>query len=284
MRGPEQLYKHEDTWITSMGGCFPENGQVILRDKDLFQDLKDISWMALLIYSITGRIPDQNQLRLFNGIWTICTSYPDPRLWNNRIATLAATSRSTATLGVSGAIAVSEAIIYGHRPMLAAMDFLLQTMAYLDNGIELGQFLIEKLNNTKNTQHGRPGSGRNRQIAILPGYGRPIIQTDERIKPLMELAEDLGYAHGSYVKLAFRIEKTLLDMEYNLHMNIAALIAALAADQSLTPGQFYYYIILCFCGGMIPCALDASKQSPGTFFPLRCDRIHYEGKATRYWK
>src|SRR5919106_230924 len=88
MRGPEQLFESEDHWVTSMGAWFPGE-RVVLRGKDLFHDLKDLSWMALLLFGITGRIPDERQVRLFEGIWALSTSFPEPRLWNNRVAALA---------------------------------------------------------------------------------------------------------------------------------------------------------------------------------------------------
>ena len=282
MKGPQVLLDHEDHWSTRMGAWFPGK-RVVFRGKDLFHELNEFSWMGLLLYGITGRVFDEKQVRLFEGIWLISTSYPEPRLWNNRIAALASTARSTGTLGVSAAVAVSEAIVYGHRPIMAAMDFLLRIKDSLNNGAKLNELLAEKFK-AKPSDKGHPGSGINRQVARIPGYGRPLTCRDERIQPLMELAEKLGYADGLIVKLAFQIEYTLLQSGHLLHMNIAALMAALAADQGLTLRQFYHYIILCFTAGIIPCAVDGSEQCEGTFFPLRCKYIHYEGKSNRAWE
>src|SRR5919108_6452472 len=98
MRGPKQLLENEDRWVTTIGAYFPGE-RVVFRGKDLFHDLKDLSWMALLLYGITGRIPDERQVRLFNGFWTLCTSYPEPRIWNNRVAALAGNVKKQGTLG-----------------------------------------------------------------------------------------------------------------------------------------------------------------------------------------
>ena len=43
-----------------------------------------------------------------HALW-VNTSYPDARIWNNRVAALAGSARSTGNLGVSAALAVSEA-------------------------------------------------------------------------------------------------------------------------------------------------------------------------------
>ena len=59
----------------------------------------------------------------------ISSSYPDPRLWNNRVAAFAGTARSTGHLAVAGAMAVTEASIYGGQPILKVADFLSRTLS-----------------------------------------------------------------------------------------------------------------------------------------------------------
>ncbi|ADJ28091.1 citrate/2-methylcitrate synthase [Nitrosococcus watsonii] len=266
MQGPKYLFKNEDHWVTNMGAWFPGE-RVVFRGKDLFQELKDLPWMGLLLYGITGRIPNGKQIRLFEGIWTLCSSYPDPRLWNNRVAALAGTTRSTAALALSAGNAVSEASIYGRRPDIRAIDFLFRIKGQLEAGAEIEELVRKELKKYK----------------IIPGYGRPITRKDERIEPLLSLAEELNFSHGPYVKLTFTIEEILLQGRWRLYMNIAALAAALAADQGLSPHEYYHYLVLCFSGGILPCYLDAVRKPEGTFFPLSCDRIQYEGERRRVW-
>jgi citrate synthase len=266
MRGPKQLLENEGRWVTTIGAWFPGE-RIVFRGKDLFHDLKDLSWMALLFYGITGRIPDERQIRLFNGFWTLCTSYPEPRIWNNRVAALAGTTRSTAALAIGAANAVSEASIYGRRPDIRAIDFLLRTKEQLDKGHNLAEVVRAEL----------------KKYRRILGYGRPKIGKDERIEPVMALAKELGFSKGPYVKLAFAVEEILLQNQSHLKMNIAALLAALAADQGLACYEYYQFMVLCFSVGMFPCHLDAMNKPEGTFFPLRCDRIAYEGKPCRAW-
>lgn len=282
MRGPKGLIDAEDHWVTDMGASFPGE-RVVFRGRDLFQDLKDLPWMGLLLYGITGRLFNSNQIKLFEGIWVISTSYPEPRVWNNRVAALAGTARSTVTLGVSASIAVSEAIIYGHRPLLGAMEFLLWMSKWRDAGKDLDELIAYKLEKTYGDDKGRPGSGRNRRVAAIPGFGRPLTDSDERIKPLMELAARYGFHGGPMVKLAFEIENMLAAKGYGLRMNVGAMMAALAADQGLSPREFYHYVILCFSVGILACAKDAEEHNAGTFFPLRSERIWYEGVPKRSW-
>ncbi len=266
MQGPKTLLECEDHWVTDMGAWFPGE-RVVFRGKDLFQELGDSSWMGLLLYGITGREFNEKQMRLFEGIWTICTSYPDPRLWNNRVAALAGTVRSTSVLGISAATAVSEASIYGLRPITRAIDFLYRANRRQGSGETLQKIVRSELKKHKN----------------IFGYGRPIIRTDERIVPLMSLAYQLGLADGDFVKLSFSIEKVLLEGRWRMHMNIAAVAAGLAADQGLSTREYSQYLILCFSAGMTACNVDTNIKAEGSFFPLRCSRIAYNGTPPRNW-
>jgi len=273
------LSEWESLWHTTMGGWFPGEG-VTLRGKDLLNDAGTKGWMSVLLFAITGREFNPAQIQLFEGIWSIATSFPDPRLWNNRIAALAGTARSTPALGLSGAIAVSEATIYGQRPLLAAMAFLQNTLHKRQQGQPLESLLQRAL---QAKRRGRPGCGKRREVARLPGFGRPIVSRDERIEPLLSLARKLQYDRGEHLCLAQEIESTLPLMGEDWRMNIAALMGALCADQGLTPRQYYHYTSLCFSAGIVACGLDAEQHPPGAFFPLRCDRLRYQGPTPRRW-
>ncbi len=266
MRGPKQLLEFEDHWVTNVGAWFPGE-RVVFRGKDLFHDLKDLPWMALLIYGITGRIPNEKQVHMFERIWSLCTSYPDPRLWNNRVAALAGTSRSTTALGIAAATAISEGSIYGGRPIIRSIDFLYRTLERIKNGADLEELVRLELKNYK----------------TIYGYGRPVTRKDERIEPVMHLATRLGFADGLYVRLAFDVEKILLHGRWRLHMNIAALVAALAADQGMSQREYYEFVILSFCAGIHACYTDASTKPEGCLFPLRCARIVVQNSKRRGW-
>lgn len=267
MNGPDRLCDAEQAWVTEMGAWFPGE-RVVFRGRDLFDELAGMRWMGLLLFGITGRIFDDRQLRLFEGIWTISTSYPDPRLWNNRVAALAGTARSSAALGISAANAVSEATIYGGRPFIRVSDFLLRADDARRAGEALEAFVHREL-------------GERRRIF---GYGRPLVNGDERIEPLMNLARQLGVADGAYVRLAFAVERILARAPRRLRMNVAALLSALLVDQGLSPRECSRFMVLCFSAGMFPCYEDALNQPEGAFFPLRCRRIRYEGHPRRRWE
>src|SRR3569623_44600 len=267
MKGPADLLENEGRWLTHMGASFPGK-RVVYRGKDLFTELSNFSWMQLYLYGITGRVFNESQGKLFEGMWTLCTSYPDPRIWNNRVGSLAGTARSTGNLGISAAVAVSEASIYGRRPDIKAINFLLRAQKHLD-GRKVLHVIIEMVLALYRT---------------IPGYGRPIVKTDERIKPLHELAKHLHLSTGQYVKLAFEIENTLQSGRWRMHMNIAALAAALAADQGLSEREFYFFSIPSFIAGIAPCFIDTNAHGEGEFLPIATRHVAYAGVERRTWK
>ncbi|MBL1433789.1 MAG: hypothetical protein COB94_010175 [Gammaproteobacteria bacterium] len=267
MASPKSLLEAENNWKTAMGLSFPGE-RVVIRGKDLFTDLKDMRWMELLLFGITGRYFSDEEIKLFEGIWVLCTSYPDPRVWNNRVASLAGTARSTATLALSGANALSEAELYGRKPDIRAYEFLVRCEKIL----KLEQLNLEEIVKQELNAH-----------RAIPGYGRPIVNKDERINPLIDLLHKLNFENGIYLDLAFNIESALLTGRWRMKMNIAAPIAAIAADRGLSRNEFYNYMCLCFTGGMLPCFQDASDKMEGTFLPISCSKISYEGKNLRSW-
>lgn len=266
MNGPRQLEASMDRLVTQMGGWFPGQ-RTVFRGHDLHHDLSDLDWMGLYVFGITGRRFSPAQLTVLHRIWTY-TSYPDPRLWNNRVAAVAGSVRSTGTLAISAAMAVSEASIYGGRPVIRCIDFLQRTQRLRESGAILVDIVKSEI-------------GKFRAIA---GYGRPIVGVDERIVPMMKLVQEQGMDKQPFLQLAFDVERVLLEGRYRLRMNFAALAAALVADMGFSAREYYLYVIPCFVAGMLPCFIDASSKPEGGFLPLRCDRLKYEGVPERSWQ
>jgi len=223
--------------------------------------------MELLLFGITGRYFSDEEIKLFEGIWVLCTSYPDPRVWNNRVASLAGTARSTATLALSGANALSEAELYGRKPDVRAYEFLINCQLTLQSENNLDEFIEQELKTHR----------------ALPGYGRPVVNRDERIKPMTELAKKLGFFDKPYLKIAHQVETTLSDGRWRMKMNIAAFTAALALDLGLSRNEYLHYGTLSFSAGILSCYIDSSTQDQGTFLPIRCKKLLYEGKNLRSW-
>lgn len=267
MKRPELLAQHIGVLRTKVGACWP-GSRAVFRGHDLHQDLRNSDWLELYLFGITGRRFTPAQVKLLHGIWVV-TSYPDPRLWNNRVAALAGSARSSPVLGITAALAVSEANIYGGLPGVRGIDFFLRAGKLLDQGISAREIVDREL-----AEH-----------QLIFGFGRPINSFDERLPWLAKLAGDQGLDQGKHFRLAFEVEKILLEMgKSNLRMNYAGMTSSLGADLGLTPREFHIFRVPMFLAGMPPCWVEASEKPEGTLFPTPCCDIAYEGLPARTWK
>ncbi len=265
MKGPELLSYFQDNWETEMGAWFPGE-RVVLRGKDIFEQLSEMSWFEYFIFGVSGK-KSKTLAKLVQGMWAT-TSFPEARLWNNRVCALAATARSTGVLGIASGIAVSEATNYGLKPIKGAMDFLFRLKAAIDKGEALKNVVMQEL----------------KKYRGIYGYGRPLVEQDERIEPVLKFARRAGAKEGEYLKLAFEVEEYFKTTKYKLRLNVAGLDAAVLADQGVTAEEYYYYSILCFVAGMFPCFLDALDKPEGSFFPISTDCLEYSGEyLNRQW-
>lgn len=264
--GPDVLQKNHGVLKSRMGTFYP-GSHVIFRGHDLHTDLKDMDWVELYVFGITGRRFTKEQLRLMHSIWTY-TSYPDVRLWNNRVAALAGSSRSTGNLGVAAALAVSEASIYGRGIDMRTISFLIRTRQKVDEGGDLTECIRQEFELHRS----------------IGGYGRPLINGDERNQHILALARELGLDQGPHLRLAFAIEEALLAGRWRMKMNYAAMAAALGADLGFTPREYYQFMFPAFLAGMQPGYIEAADRAEGTLYPLPCTEILYDGKAKRTWR
>jgi citrate synthase len=266
-RGPALLQQHRGVLKSRMGTFYPGR-HVVFRGQDLHVDLKDMDWVELYVFGITGRRFTPQQVRLMHAIW-MSTSYPDVRLWNNRVAALSASTRSTPTLGVSAALAVSEASIYGRGIDIRAIEFMIRADQVVRQGGSLDDCVLRELDERRS----------------IAGYGRPLMTNgDERNPHVLALAKELGLDGGRFLKLAFAIEDVMIRHRRRMQMNYGGLAAALGADLGFSPREYYQFMFPAFLAGMQPCVVEAAERPEGTLYPARCDDIIYGGQPKRSWK
>lgn len=253
--------------LSSRMGAFYAGSHTIFRNKNLHTELNQLDWFSLYLYSITGRFFTANETQLLQAIWSY-TSYPDVRLWNNRVAALSCNNRSTATLGLSAALAVSEAKIYGRGIDKRAITFLIETLKQLNNNIPLEQCIRDELKAKRS----------------IAGFGRPILNGDERNEHILRLAKKINLDQGQYLQLAFDIEKALINGRWRMKMNYAAVVAALAADLGFSAQEYYLFMFPTFLAGMTPCLIEADEQQENSLYKLSSANITYQGKPYRSWQ
>lgn len=262
------LEQFEGPLPTKMGQCFPGQ-RTVFRGHDLHETFKHADWIDLYIYSITGRRLDASALKVLQSVW-VYTSYPDPRLWNNRVVALTASSRGTGAQGIGAGLAASEAAIFGRQPEIGAADFLVRALARTRAGEELELVVRDELKRYKR----------------LMGYGRPVAAAfvDERIPVTLAMMEREGMPVGPHLQLAFDIEAAIERIVgRRLPMTYSSVVVAIPLDLGFSPLQCYLYMQPAFVAGMIPCYLEALDRPANATFALRCDRIEYNGPPDRLW-
>lgn len=262
MSATAYLEPHVGHLNSRMGAAFI-GSHATFRGYDLHADLGNMDWVELYLFGITGRRHSPEQLKLLHGI-LVYTSYPDARIWNNRVAALAGSSRSTPALAISAALAVSEAGIYGGQPGVRAIDFFLRAGRQLAEGVPLATIV----------------AGEKR----IYGYGRPTPELgDERLPHLLALARRLGLADGVHLQIALETEQLLLQKNARLRMNYAGMTSALCADMGFSIAEFHMFRVPLFLAGMPPGYIEARERPEGTLFPIPCRDICYEGAPRRAW-
>lgn len=258
------LLETEKHWLTRKGKAYLSD-RVIVHGKDLHKELGDYQWIHLYLYTILGRDPGENVAKLLNAYW-ISSSYPDASIWPNHVTALAGTVRSTASLSLMAGLSISEASIYGRRPEVRTLDFFYRAGKHCDAGGDLVDFV-----------EGEKAKGR-----TINGYGRPLAKTDERIPFMLAKAREFELDGGRYLKMALDVHSYLFE-KYGYSMNVAAVHAGLAADIGLSCQEYQVFLTPGFVTGMAPCYLDARDRPEGSFFPVRCTNIVYDGPAKRSW-
>ncbi|MDB5887981.1 MAG: hypothetical protein JWM03_853, partial [Rhodocyclales bacterium] len=117
----------------------------------------------------------------------------------------------------------------------------------------------------------------------IAGYGRPLLNGDERNQHILALAKSLGLDSGPHLKLAFAIETFLLAGRWRMKINYGGVAAALLADIGLSPQEHYQFMFPAFLAGMQPCFIEAAEKTEGTLYPISCADIRYEGVPYRSW-
>ena len=224
------------------------------------------SYMQVMILNATGRLPDRKLADWFDAVH-ICLSWPDPRIWCNQIGALGGTMQTSVVSATVAGVLAADSKGYGTKPLVAGVSFIQKAMVAQENGLSVAEIVSEECAKFG----GKP---------MIMGYARPIAKGDERIEAMERVSKALGYSVGPHMKLAYKIEKELL-AKFNENMNINGYMSAFLSDQGLTPEEVYQICAVLVTSGVTACYLDAHDRAGGSFMPLQCEDIEYQGKPFR---
>jgi len=257
---------HRDR-IVSKSGEWIIGGGSTLHSYNIQQDLvQNASWMQCMLLSVTGKLYPTNIATFVEALFVV-TGYPDPRLWCNRVGALAGSSQCSAAASIATSISSAEGMVYGGQAIYKSSIFLQKAHSQLfDNGGDALSLFVDDYLSQKKT---------------IFGFGRPLTNTEERIHPIIEKALSLGLNEGRYCLVAKNIESYLQARSKNIILNFGGYIAAWLLDLGFKSVQIYHIQTLLFYNGMVPCYIEAFENEPGTFLPIACEDILYEGVEER---
>lgn len=258
--------KQRNVIRSKTGGWFPGTG-VFSHGYSMMDELiGEKSYAQILILNATGKLVEK---RLADWIEAICgcLSWPDPRIWCNQIGALAGSARSSVVAGTALGALASDSRAYGPYTLLDGVSFIQQALLKHRQGMS-AQDIVHEITQA------------NRGKPYIVGYIRPIAKGDERIEAMERLSEKLGFEEADHLTLAYEIEQVLME-EFDEGMNINGYMSAFLSDQGFSAKEVYRMYSMMVISGVTACFIDTEERPAGSFLPLRCDDIDYQGKAPR---
>ncbi len=235
---------------------------------DMMNDLVgEKSYMQVMFLNATGRLPERKLAEWLEAVH-ICLSWPDPRIWCNHIGALSGTARTSVVSATAMGTLAADSKAYGSLPLLDGVSFIQNALIDFNNK---GLSVAEIVDNAGMKRGGKP---------VITGYARPIAKGDERIEAMERVTKNLNISIGPHLQLAYEIE-TELKERFDEGMNINGYVSAFLSDHDLIPKEIYQIFAMVVMSGVTACYMDAHDRPAGSFSPLQCDDVEYEGKAAR---
>lgn len=253
--------------IVSQRGGWKVGEGVKCGDFDMMKDLVGkVSYMQVIVLNATGRLPSKALADWIEAVH-ICLSWPDPRIWCNRIGALAGSSRATCIAGSNLGVLASESTSYGTKTLIGGVEFIQDVFKHVSQGITVEDFIDEEVKKYA----GKP---------YLMGYVRPIAKGDERIPAMEAVTKKLGFDVGEHLSLAYQVEK-VVNEKFDETMNINGYMSAFLSDQGYSAQEVYRMFSSFVVSGVTACYTDTADRIEGGFSPLKTSDISYKGAAFR---
>jgi citrate synthase len=249
------------------GGALIDQDRIFTHGYSLLDDLAGrASFFQVMFLHATGRMPELRLAKWVEAAY-ICMSWPDPRIWCNQIGALGGTTGTSAVAATVAGLLAADSTMYGSLPLLEGVRFIADAVARRKRGTAVEQIVREECEK----HGGKPA---------IVGYARPVTRGDRRVATLERAAAELGFARGEHVSLAYEIQEVLL-RDFGESMNINGYASAFLSDRGYTAEEVYRLSAMCVLAGVMACFVEERDKALGSFLPLRCDDIEYQGKGPR---
>ena len=250
------------------GGWRIQEGVIHSHGYSMMDDLVgEVSYFQVLILNAVGKLPDRKLADWIEAVY-MCLSWPDPRIWCNQIGALGGAANTSVVSATVAGVLAADSTMYGSRPLL--------------DGVEFIQGALEKKRSQKLSAKEivEQEIKKSRGKVNIVGYARPIASGDERVAAMERVTTQLGFEIGKHLQLAYEINDVLIQ-EHGESININGYVSAFLYDQGYTANEAYRIGCICVTSGVTACYVDSADRAHGSFFPLRCEDIEYQGKPAR---
>jgi citrate synthase len=253
--------------INSLKGGWTMGEGIITHGYSLLDDIHGkCSMFQVMIMNVTGRLPEKRLADLVEGVY-ICSSWPDTRIWCNKIGVFCALTKTSPTTAIAAGGLAGNSKIYGPGTGLSIGPFLQKAYDHIiSNNDSVGSF-IEK-------QCYKNGS------LVAPGFARPLAKGDERIPAMRILQDKLGFDDGPYTLMTRQMEE-YLNKKAGEGLNLSGYFTAFMLDQGFNIEEIMGITAFAVSGGVYAAYFEYINQSPNSFLPLRVNDIEYIGPEAR---
>lgn len=186
------------------------------------------SFFQIAALAIAGLELDRSDGELLGELGAV-TQLADPRIWpltvTRRVASHGGTLAASVVAGLATLCTEQMTVL----PVAGFMRFLDRMTSRIESGTGIGEALADILS----------------QGERIPGVGRPVLRSDERVPRKLEVAARYGRDRGPSVELTRRIDEELGRLK-GLRVNSAGFQAALLRDLGFSPDAAAAFCLLYF--------------------------------------
>jgi hypothetical protein len=224
------------------------------------------SVFQVIIMNVTGRLPDKRLADFVEGLF-ICLSWPDARIWCNKVGAFCAMTRASPTAAIASGGLAGDSTMYGPGTVPAIDAFIKCAHEYIvEGGGSVENFIDE--------------NGYRGGKLYAPGFARPLAKGDERITAMRRYARELGFVPGVYENMVNQIEEHLALREGE-GLNLAGYFTAFMYDREYSMHELMGITAWCISTGVYASYFEQIDRPPEAFLALKVDDIDYSGPAIR---
>jgi hypothetical protein len=191
----------------------------------------------------------------------------DPRIWPIKMTWLIG-SYGSAVAGAAAGSLWRDGARVGSSPARAAAACWLELHAALASSGERAIAIADWF-------RGRKDAG-----ILVPGFGVPARQQDERVVLLDRVVRQRGFADGSYFALLGEVT-AVLERTSTLRPNVVGAMSALALDLGFQPDQIPELVQVGLWLSLLANGVDAAVQQPEVLREMPSEAVCYQGPAPR---